>query len=183
MVIGDSHRLKQILINLINNAFKFTHKGEVSLTLNAKYITDSKILMSFTIQDTGIGIAQENIEKLFDVFTQEDSSTTRHFGGTGLGLSICKKLAQLMGGTITVSSEKGIGSTFTATVELHVAQQQKLNTGIELSKDVNVAALIARDNVFKNVCGLLTQTCKIQSSHITRLDYFSETTANLKPIY
>ena len=174
MVIGDSHRLKQILINLINNAFKFTHKGEVTLTLNSRYITDSKILMSFIIKDTGIGIAPENIDKLFDVFTQEDSSTTRHFGGTGLGLSICKKLAQLMGGNITVSSEKGVGSTFIATVELHVAQQQKLNTGIELSKEVSVAALIARDNVFKNVCGLLTQTCKIQPSHITRLDYFSE---------
>lgn len=174
MVIGDSHRLKQILINLINNAFKFTHKGEVSLTLNSKYITDSKILMSFTIKDTGIGIAPENIDKLFDVFTQEDSSTTRHFGGTGLGLSICKKLAQLMGGNITVTSEKGVGSTFVATVELHVAQQKKLNTGIELSQEVNVAALISRDNVFKNVCGLLTQTCKIQPSHITRLDYFSE---------
>jgi signal transduction histidine kinase/ActR/RegA family two-component response regulator len=174
MVIGDSHRLKQILINLMNNAFKFTHKGEVSLTLDAKYITDSTMIMSFTVKDSGIGIAKENIEKLFDVFTQEDSSTTRHFGGTGLGLSICKKLAQLMGGNITVVSEKGQGSEFTATIELHVAAQQKLNTGIQLAKEIDVAALIDRDNVFTNVCDLLRQTCKIHNDKITRLDYYSE---------
>ncbi|WP_369621115.1 ATP-binding protein [Pseudoalteromonas distincta] len=174
MVIGDSHRLKQILINLVNNAFKFTHRGEVSLTVGSKYITDSKLLMSFTIKDTGIGIAPENIDKLFEVFTQEDSSTTRHFGGTGLGLSICKKLAQLMGGNITVISKKGAGSTFTATVELHVAQEKKLNTGIELATSINVAALIARDNVYKNVCDLLLLTCKVKAENIVRLDYFSE---------
>ena len=174
MVIGDSHRLKQILINLVNNAFKFTHRGEVSLTVGSKYITDSKLLMSFTIKDTGIGIAPENIDKLFEVFTQEDSSTTRHFGGTGLGLSICKKLAQLMGGNITVISEKGAGSTFTATVELHVAQEKKLNTGIELATSINVAALIARDNVYQNVCDLLLLTCKVNAENIIRLDYFSE---------
>ncbi|GAA61283.1 sensor protein [Pseudoalteromonas sp. BSi20652] len=174
MVIGDSHRLKQILINLFNNAFKFTHRGEVSLTVSSKYITDSQLLMSFTIKDTGIGIAPENINKLFDVFTQEDSSTTRNFGGTGLGLSICKKLAQLMGGNITVVSEKGVGSTFTATVELHVAPTKKLNTAIELATHINVAALIARDNVYKNACDLLLLTCKVNAENIVRLDYFSE---------
>jgi PAS domain S-box-containing protein len=174
MVIGDSHRLKQILINLINNAFKFTHKGEVSLTVDSKYITESKLLMSFIIKDTGIGIAPENIDKLFDVFTQEDSSTTRHFGGTGLGLSICQKLSQLMGGNITVTSEKGVGSTFIATIQLHVAENKKLNTGIELGTSINVAAIIARDNVFKNVCDLLLQTCEVDKDKIIRLDYFSE---------
>ncbi|MGB5790663.1 ATP-binding protein [uncultured Pseudoalteromonas sp.] len=174
MVVGDSHRLKQILINLVNNAFKFTHKGEVSLTIGSKYITDTKLQMSFAVKDTGIGIAAENIDKLFEVFTQEDSSTTRHFGGTGLGLSICKKLAQLMGGNISLTSEKGVGSTFTATVELHVAPQKKLNTGIELATSIDVAALIARDNVYNNVCDLLLQTCKVDKSNIVRLDYFSE---------
>ena len=173
MVIGDSHRLKQILINLVNNAFKFTHKGEVSLTIGSKYITNSKLLMSFTIKDTGIGIAPENLDRLFEVFTQEDSSTTRHFGGTGLGLSICKKLAQLMGGNITVTSKKGIGSVFIATVELHVAQQKKLNTSIELATSINVATLIARDNVFNNVTNLLVHACKIDKDKIVRLDYFS----------
>ncbi|AQQ01180.1 hybrid sensor histidine kinase/response regulator [Pseudoalteromonas aliena] len=174
MVIGDSHRLKQILINLVNNAFKFTHRGEVSLTVGSKYITDSKLLMSFTVKDTGIGIAAENIAKLFDMFTQEDSSTTRHFGGTGLGLSISKKLAQLMGGNISVISEKGVGSTFCATIELHVAQDKKLNTGIELATNVRIATLIAHDSVYKNVCDLLQNTCKIHSTNIERLDYFSE---------
>ncbi|MBQ4832446.1 response regulator [Pseudoalteromonas sp. MMG010] len=177
LVIGDSHRLKQILINLLNNAFKFTHKGEVSLTLDTKYITESKLLMSFTIQDSGIGIDSENIDKLFDVFTQEDSSTTRHFGGTGLGLSICKKLAQLMGGNITVQSRKGEGSTFIASVELHVAAQKKLNQAIQLANEIDVAALIARDNVFNNVCQLLEQTCNVKNDKIVRLDYYSEHSA------
>lgn len=174
MLVGDSHRLKQILINLLNNAFKFTHQGEVSLTLDCKYLTEDKLRMSFSIQDTGIGIAQENIDKLFDVFTQEDTSTTRHFGGTGLGLSICKKLAQLMGGDISVTSEKGIGSCFTAYVDLHVAPEKKLNTPIELAADIQVGVLIAKESVFQNITNLLVKNCKVDLNNIQRFDYLEE---------
>lgn len=171
MLVGDSHRLKQILINLLNNAFKFTHQGEVSLSLDCKYLTQEKLLMSFAIQDTGIGIAPESIEKLFDVFTQEDNSTTRHFGGTGLGLSICRKLAQLMGGDILVKTEKGTGSCFIAQIELHVAAQKKLNTPIELAEEIEVGTLIKSDSVFNNVRNLLVKNCKVDSNRILRLDY------------
>lgn len=171
LVVGDSHRLKQILTNLLNNAFKFTHKGEVSLSLDCNYLTDDKLIMSFAITDTGIGIEAANLDKLFDVFTQEDTSTTRHFGGTGLGLSICRKLAQLMGGDITVTSEKGKGSCFTALVELHVAAEKKLNTAIELSTDIHVGVLIAKDSVFNNVSNLLVKNCNVKANNIQRFDY------------
>ena len=103
-VMGDSHRLKQILNNLLSNAFKFTHKGHVSLTVKEQLHTDKSLCLSFVVEDTGIGISKENQSKLFEVFTQEDSSTTRHYGGSGLGLSISRKLAQLMGGDIIVES-------------------------------------------------------------------------------
>ncbi|MFY8328054.1 ATP-binding protein [Pseudoalteromonas sp. ZZD1] len=171
MLVGDSHRLKQILINLLNNAFKFTHQGEVSLSLDCKYLTQDKLIMSFAIQDSGIGIAAQNIEKLFEVFTQEDNSTTRHFGGTGLGLSICRKLAQLMGGDITVESEKGKGSCFTAHIELHVAPEKKLNTPIELAKDIEVGVLIKKDSVYNNINNLLVKNCQVNSNNIQRFDY------------
>ena len=171
LVVGDSHRLKQILTNLLNNAFKFTHQGEVSLSLDCNYLTDEKLIMSFAITDTGIGIEAANIEKLFDVFTQEDTSTTRHFGGTGLGLSICRKLAQLMGGDITVISEKGKGSCFTAFVELHVAAEKKLNTPIQLTTPIQVGVLIAKDSVFNNLTNLLVKSCNVKGNNIQRFDY------------
>lgn len=171
MLVGDSHRLKQILINLLNNAFKFTHQGEVSLSLDCQYLTQNKLIMSFAIQDTGIGIAAQNIDKLFEVFTQEDSSTTRHFGGTGLGLSICRKLARLMGGDISVVSEKGKGSCFTAQIELHVAPEKKLNTPIELAKDIEVGVLIKNESVFNNIKNLLIKNCQVDSNNIQRFDY------------
>ncbi|MGS0496761.1 hybrid sensor histidine kinase/response regulator [Pseudoalteromonas sp. S1727] len=171
LVVGDSHRLKQILINLLNNAFKFTHKGEVSLSLDVNYLTDDKLIMSFAVTDTGIGIEAANQDKLFDLFTQEDTSTTRHFGGTGLGLSICKKLAQLMGGDITVTSEKGKGSCFTAFVELHVAAEKKLNTPIELINDIQVGVLIDKDSVFNNLSNLLVKNCNVKANNIQRFDY------------
>ena len=171
LLIGDSHRLKQILINLLNNAFKFTHKGEVSLSLDCNYLTDDKLIMCFVVADTGIGIEATNLDKLFDVFTQEDTSTTRHFGGTGLGLSICRKLAKLMGGDITVSSEKGKGSCFTACVELHVAAEKKLNTPIKLINDIHVGVLINKDSVFNNLSNLLVKNCNVKSNNIQRFDY------------
>ncbi|MBB1300331.1 response regulator [Pseudoalteromonas sp. SR44-8] len=171
MLVGDSHRLKQILINLLNNAFKFTHQGEVSLTVGCQYLTEEKLLMSFVIEDSGIGIAEKNIDKLFEAFTQEDTSTTRHFGGTGLGLSICRKLAQLMGGDISVTSEKGKGSCFTAQVQLHIAAEKKLNTAVELAKDIQVGVLIDSDSVYNNVTNLLIKNCQVAANNIQRFDY------------
>jgi signal transduction histidine kinase/ActR/RegA family two-component response regulator len=111
-VQGDESRLKQILLNVVGNAIKFTEEGEIFLTVTAKSIYNNKQLISFTINDTGIGIDELHLKELFNPFTQIDSNATRKYGGTGLGLSICKKLVDLMGGSITAESVKGKGSIF-----------------------------------------------------------------------
>jgi len=118
-LIGDPLRLEQVLINLTNNAVKFTEKGEVFINVTCLEKTVHKAKLLFTIKDTGIGINKEAIEKLFDAFTQVDGSTTRQYGGTGLGLTISKRLVELMGGEIWVDSELGTGSTFQFTVHLN----------------------------------------------------------------
>jgi two-component system sensor histidine kinase/response regulator len=119
---GDPLRLGQILINFCNNAVKFTEKGEV--VVRAEVLEDSKDsqLILFSVTDTGIGLTQEQIGRLFQAFQQADVSTTRKYGGTGLGLAISKRLAELMGGTIEVTSELGEGSTFRFTARLGKAE-------------------------------------------------------------
>ncbi|PTN09226.1 response regulator [Mangrovibacterium marinum] len=112
LIMGDPLRLKQILINLLNNAFKFTEKGFVRLQVSLEGISNNSYKVRFEIEDSGIGISEENQKKLFKTFTQADSSTTRKFGGTGLGLAICKRLTHLMKGEIGVESELGKGSLF-----------------------------------------------------------------------
>ncbi|QTA92375.1 response regulator [Desulfonema magnum] len=109
---GDALRLKQILINLMSNAVKFTETGKIILSVTSAENTQDRSLLSFSVRDTGIGISEENIAKLFSPFTQADDSVTRNYGGTGLGLAISKKLAGLMGGEISVESEPGKGSAF-----------------------------------------------------------------------
>ncbi len=112
-IIGDSLRLRQILINLINNAIKFTKEGEISLRVKQMNVyEDDSLELGFDIKDTGIGIAEDKMDRLFKSFSQVDSSTTRRYGGTGLGLVICEKLVALMGGSISVKSAVGKGSTF-----------------------------------------------------------------------
>ncbi len=124
-LIGDPVRLGQILINLVGNAFKFTQKGEIYVHVtplrnpSANHPTSpDHIDLEFTVRDTGTGIPQDRLDRLFRSFSQADSSTTRKYGGTGLGLAICRKLTQLMGGEIGVKSEPGKGSTFTFSVRL-----------------------------------------------------------------
>ncbi|XPV75710.1 MAG: response regulator [Desulfovibrio sp.] len=111
---GDPLRLRQVLLNLIGNAFKFTQMGSVKLTITPIHIADKGVSLHFSIEDTGIGISSDKLPTLFSAFTQEDTSTSRKFGGSGLGLSISKRLVELMDGDgIEVSSSKGVGSTFT----------------------------------------------------------------------
>jgi len=111
-LIGDDGRLRQILINLIGNAIKFTHKGGVTIEVGVESETADTIVLHFWIKDTGIGIAEELHERIFEAFTQAETTTTRRYGGTGLGLAICRDLVTLMQGSIWVESEPAAGSTF-----------------------------------------------------------------------
>jgi PAS domain S-box len=121
---GDPNRLKQILNNLINNALKFTDYGEVVLSVAALAMTDEIVEVEFSISDTGIGISGQEQAKLFRTFSQVDGSITRKYGGTGLGLVISKQLVQMMGGTITVESQKGMGSRFSFRIKFKLPQEQ-----------------------------------------------------------
>lgn len=111
-VRGDPTRLRQILLNILGNAFKFTRQGSITVTATSAPLADGQILVTFNIIDTGIGIDENQLQRLFKPFSQADSSTTRRFGGTGLGLAICKQLVELMGGSIGVDSKPGAGSRF-----------------------------------------------------------------------
>ena len=115
-LIGDPTRLRQILVNLLSNAVKFTHQGEVLVTVDSQHVDDAHERIHFAVRDTGIGIAAEQLPRLFQSFTQVDASTTRKYGGTGLGLAISRRLAELMGGEVSAESEPGHGSVFHATV-------------------------------------------------------------------
>ena len=112
LVRGDPTRLRQILVNLLGNAVKFTERGEIVLSVSSQSRTDSRVELTFAVRDTGIGISEEGCSRLFQSFSQVDASTTRKFGGTGLGLAISKRLAELMGGRMWVESEPDHGSIF-----------------------------------------------------------------------
>ncbi|GAB3931073.1 sensor histidine kinase [Larkinella terrae] len=123
-IVGDSLRLRQILINLVGNAIKFTQRGEVFVSIGLqRRISDQELELVFRVRDTGIGIAKDKLQRLFKAFSQVDSSMTRRYGGTGLGLAISERLVKLMGGTIDVDSEEGVGTRFTFTIQCHVSQQ------------------------------------------------------------
>jgi signal transduction histidine kinase/ActR/RegA family two-component response regulator len=128
--IGDPARLRQILINLIGNALKFTHVGRIAITVGLDHSTSDFDMLHFEVSDTGIGIPIEKQRAIFQPFEQADKSTTRQYGGTGLGLTICSRLITMMGGTIWVESTPGKGSTFHFTAQL----ARKLTGGAEASK-------------------------------------------------
>jgi signal transduction histidine kinase len=149
---GDQARLEQVLMNLCSNAIKFTHQGGVSLDAVLVEHVEGQAQLAFTIQDTGIGIAEENINKIFQPFIQEDASTSRNYGGTGLGLTIAKKLSALMQGDIDVSSEVGAGATFTFTCTLNTSVY-KPKISLQAATDVDnthgidhLSVLVAEDN-------------------------------------
>lgn len=112
LLLGDPGRLRQILTNLMGNALKFTHKGEILVRVDVMEALSHQVKLRFTVKDTGIGIANDKVSKLFKSFSQVDSSDSRRYGGTGLGLAICKQLVAMMGGDIWVQSTEGVGSLF-----------------------------------------------------------------------
>ncbi len=111
-LIGDQLRLKQILLNLIDNAVKFTEHGSITVSAHQFEFHGAFVFLLLSVADTGIGIKPESMERIFAPFSQADASTTRKYGGTGLGLSICRQLSELMGGRIWAESRAGVGSTF-----------------------------------------------------------------------
>jgi PAS domain S-box-containing protein len=125
-VVGDPTRLKQILVNLLSNAIRFTNEGSVRFTTNRRTSASAEVMLSFTVVDTGIGISPDEQQKIFAPFTQADTSITRRYGGTGLGLSIVKQLTQILRGTVDLQSVVGIGSTFTVVLPFQPASRGAL---------------------------------------------------------
>jgi signal transduction histidine kinase/CheY-like chemotaxis protein len=124
MILGDIVRIRQVMLNLANNAVKFTEKGHVFISCEKKSVENNQVTVDFKVEDTGIGISKENQKKLFKTFTQTDSSTTRKYGGTGLGLTISKELVSLMGGDILVDSTPGKGSKFYFTLTFKIVSSE-----------------------------------------------------------
>ncbi|OYY07819.1 MAG: hypothetical protein B7Y66_12040, partial [Sphingobacteriia bacterium 35-36-14] len=153
-IIADESRIKQVLINLLGNAIKFTDTGSIQLEVTANHIDESLQELHFAVSDTGIGISEENIQSLFIPFNQIDSTATRKFSGTGLGLSICRKIIEEMGGRIWVESQVGKGSTFKFIIPVQVnlvrknQQQPQRNTaGIISGTEIKpLKMLVAEDN-------------------------------------
>lgn len=154
-VSGDERKLKQVLLNIIGNAVKFTQKGSVSVTIEPVLISGESMVVRFSVADTGIGIPEEKKSCIFEPFSQGDGSTTRRYGGTGLGLAITKQLVELMGGTIGYESTEGVGSTFHFTLPLRVSYPSPPRGVADAVKSLGDAAdlcgrplkiLVAEDN-------------------------------------
>ena len=145
-VVGDVTRIRQILVNLVSNAVKFTDAGEVIVTLEAGPVEEGRSQLHVAVRDTGIGIAQDRLDHVFESFTQADASTTRKYGGTGLGLTISKRLAELMGGTLWAESQVGAGSTFHFTFKAPAAPSQGQVSPCDKKRLVGKRVLIVDDN-------------------------------------
>ncbi|MBI5380327.1 MAG: response regulator [Opitutae bacterium] len=145
-VRGDPTRLRQVLVNLVGNALKFTARGEVSIRVTCERLAAPQAVLKFAVSDTGIGIPEERRDRLFKSFSQVDASTTRRFGGTGLGLAICKRLAEAMGGEIGVTSTPGQGTTFWFTVVLGYEACDRPAVPATVDRIRNRRILIVDDN-------------------------------------
>ena len=178
-VITDSTRLRQILVNLISNAVKFTSRGAVSVDVRATKTVVGAYQVHVAVKDTGIGVEDEQLDRLFKPFVQGDASTTRRYGGTGLGLAICKKLCRLLGGDIWVESEPGKGSTFLFTVvvqpttsELDDAPRLETPTPVDEDEEApfeTLHLLLAEDNVINQ---------KVALRMLERLGYRADVASN-----
>ena len=152
-LIGDQTRTRQILMNLLSNAAKFTHRGEIETSVEIEERSEEEITLHFTVRDTGIGISRKGQRNLFQAFTQVDSSTTRKYGGTGLGLAICARLVELMHGNFWVESEINLGSTFHFTLKAELLEKKKSRTpvGDEILKGKNICLIIHNPTLCQSI--------------------------------
>jgi signal transduction histidine kinase/FixJ family two-component response regulator/CHASE3 domain sensor protein len=153
-LLGDAYRLKQILINLVNNAIKFTEEGSVKIEARVKEEFKNKACLEISVSDTGIGIPPEKQSLIFEDFSQADNSTARKYGGTGLGLSICKRILELQGGSIRVKSQPGKGSVFTFALtydKTELAPARHIQQEIDLSRIAPIKMLFADDDAYNLV--------------------------------
>ena len=150
MIIGDSARLLQILINLTGNALKFTERGNVSVEVIVLEESAPNTTLQFSVIDTGIGIPEDKLQNIFESFTQASASTTRQFGGTGLGLTITKKLVELQGGTISVESVVGKGSCFSFVLSFRRGEKKRipdeLASAVTFNSLKGMKVLVVEDN-------------------------------------
>jgi two-component system CheB/CheR fusion protein len=154
ILIGDTLRLNQIIYNLVGNAIKFTTNGFVSLHISKDTEDEQQATLRFVVQDSGIGIAADKLDKIFDSFTQADNTTTRKFGGTGLGLTISRQLAEMMGGSVHVESAEGEGAKFWFTV---VLKKQSVTNDVNLNSTVDEGLPQQRVTAVKNIHILLVE--------------------------
>jgi signal transduction histidine kinase/CheY-like chemotaxis protein len=163
VLYGDSARLRQILINIVGNAIKFTDQGQVTINIEKQRQKNDRIALNIKIRDTGIGIAQQQQQHLFQPFQQADGSLTRHYGGTGLGLVIAKRLVHLMGGNISLKSLPDKGSEFTITIYLSLPQKEKMEnmSVIDLSTEPQSSALQAHGPLLENLTILVVDDSNV----------------------
>ncbi|MEE4314593.1 MAG: response regulator, partial [Desulfofustis sp.] len=162
-LIGDPLRLGQILMNLAGNAVKFTERGEIVISVGLERRQGNDLAIRFSVKDSGIGLATEQIGSLFSAFSQADDSITRRYGGTGLGLAICKQLTELMGGTIRVESEPGKGAEFIFTARLQCPERQSLARPRLLEQLGGLRALVVDDNsIARDVLASMLRSLKIE---------------------
>jgi signal transduction histidine kinase/DNA-binding response OmpR family regulator len=158
-LVGDPHRMSQILVNLVGNAIKFTERGEIVVRVKEERRMGGRSSLLWSVRDTGIGIPRQKQQLIFEAFTQADLSTTRRHGGTGLGLTITTQLLRMMGGRIWVESEPGVGSTFSFTTELGVGKDEETRPGASPVNLKDLPVLVVDDNATNReiLCEMLRQ--------------------------
>ncbi|MDF2177797.1 PAS domain S-box protein [Aliiglaciecola sp. CAU 1673] len=171
----DGMRLQQILINLCGNAIKFTHEGEVMLSVKVAEREEQHLILEFTVSDTGIGISEEHLQRIFDGFNQAEASTARRYGGTGLGLVICKRLISLMGGQMRVKSEVGKGSEFSFTLPC-IEEQAETDNLYSLPKNLRV--LVVDDH--RGARDILASLCTSFGWKVEKLESGEQAVARLR---
>ena len=187
-IFGDEVRLRQVLMNLINNSLKFTEKGNIKISAKLVEKTDTEAQIEFKVSDTGIGIAKEKQAKVFEEFTQADESTTRKYGGTGLGLAICNNLITLMGSELKLDSEEGKGTSFYFTINFEIdnnpveKQEEQMHLDEIFTKSAKI--LVAEDNptnqkLIRKFANKFGFECKIASNGQEAFDLFKSEQFNL----